>query len=68
MPGLITFGLTSLPALIVGLSATGETRDGRDGGHGSAMAGIVISGLQVAGWVLFWGLYMAGSAWTSCWS
>ncbi|RZT83256.1 hypothetical protein EV383_0055 [Pseudonocardia sediminis] len=32
------------------------------------MAGIVISGLQVAGWVLFWGLYMAGSAWTSCWS
>lgn len=60
--GLVTFGLTCIPAVIAGLSATADTRDGHRQGHGMAVSGIIVGGLQVAGWALFWVFYAIGSA------
>ena len=48
---LSLFGV-SLPGLIVSIVATGRTKTGELGGHGLAIAGIVLGGLGTIVWAL----------------
>src|SRR5687768_13156714 len=52
--GLVTFGLGSIPGIILGHLALPETRSGRRGGHGLAIAGLIIGWIQAGCWLLFW--------------
>ena len=60
--GLITFGLLSIAGVICGHIALTETRTGERGGHGLAVAGLIISWLQTGGWLLFWAFMIFGTA------
>ncbi len=60
-----TFGLTSIPAVMLGHAARNEIRRTGEGGDGLAMTGLVLGWLAVALWVLFWaGVLVAGVAFT----
>jgi hypothetical protein len=52
--GVFTGGITSIPAVICGHLAWGETKSGRASGHGMAIAGLVLGYLLIIGWVIFW--------------
>lgn len=60
--GLVTLGLGSIPGIILGYLALPETRSGRRGGHGLAIAGLIIGWIQAGCWLLFWFLAGLGSA------
>jgi hypothetical protein len=60
--GLITFGLGSIPGVFCGLQALPETRSGERGGHGLAIAGLIIGWIQFGGWALFWLFWTLGSS------
>ncbi|GHH58614.1 hypothetical protein FHS35_007119 [Streptomyces umbrinus] len=49
---LVTFGLTGLPAVILGHSARAEIRRRGEGGDGLALTGLVIGWLATASWTL----------------
>jgi hypothetical protein len=51
---LFTCGLTSIPAIVTGHLAAGETKTGERGGHGQAVTGLVLGYLCAGGWALFW--------------
>jgi uncharacterized protein DUF4190 len=58
-----TFGLTSIPAVILGHIARGEIRRTGEAGHGFAMTGLVLGWLAIGLWLLFWaGVLVAGVA------
>jgi hypothetical protein len=52
-------GLTSFVGVILGVIAMRETRRTGQDGHGLALAGTIIGGLAVAGWVIYLLLYVA---------
>lgn len=52
-------GIPSFVGVILGVIAMRETRRTGQDGHGLALAGTVIGGLAVAGWVVFILLYVA---------
>lgn len=60
--GLITFGLLSIPGVICGHLALSETQSGERGGHGLAVAGLIIGWIQIGGWMLFWLFMLIGAA------
>lgn len=58
-----TFGLTSIPAVILGHAARGQIRQTGEAGAGLAMTGLILGWLAVALWLLFWaGVLVAGVA------
>ena len=58
-----TFGLTSIPAVILGHMARNEIRQTGEGGTGLATTGLVLGWLAIGLWVLFWaGVLVAGVA------
>jgi hypothetical protein len=59
--GLITFGLGAIPGVICGHMALPETRSGSRGGHGLAVAGLIIGWIQCGGWALFWMITIVGA-------
>ncbi|QNP70808.1 DUF1707 and DUF4190 domain-containing protein [Streptomyces roseirectus] len=54
----MTFGLTGIPAVILGHSARTEIQRTGEGGEGFAMAGIILGWLSIAGWAAFMLLMM----------
>lgn len=60
--GLITFGLVAIAGVICGHIALSETRSGARGGHGLAVAGLIIGWIQCGGWLLFWFFMIVGAA------
>ena len=58
-----TFGLTSIPAVILGHMARGEIRRTGEAGDGLAMTGLILGWLAIILWLLFWaGVLVAGVA------
>lgn len=58
-----TFGLTSIPAVILGHVSRGQIRETGEAGAGMAMTGLVLGWLAIGLWVLFWaGVLVAGVA------
>ncbi len=56
-----TFGLTSIPAVILGHIARGEIRRTGEAGDGLAMTGLILGWLAIGLWLLFWaGVLVAG--------
>ena len=56
-----TFGLTSIPAVILGHTARGEIRRTGEAGAGLAMTGLILGWLAIGLWLLFWaGVLVAG--------
>jgi hypothetical protein len=51
--GLVFCGLPSIAGLILGIIAMRECRQTGQDGYGIALAGTIIGGLVVAGWVLY---------------
>jgi hypothetical protein len=52
-------GIPSFVGVILGVIAMRETRRSGQDGHGLALAGTIIGGLAVAGWVIYILLYVA---------
>jgi hypothetical protein len=59
--GLISCGFTSLPAIILGHIAEGETRQGHRGGRGQAITGLIFGYLTAVPWIIFWGMVITGA-------
>jgi Domain of unknown function (DUF4190)/DUF1707 SHOCT-like domain len=58
-----TFGLTSIPAVILGHVARGEIRRTGEAGGGLAMTGLILGWLAIGLWLVFWaGVLIAGLA------
>jgi hypothetical protein len=56
-----TFGLTSIPAVILGHMARGEIQRTGEAGDGLAMTGLILGWLAICLWLLFWaGVLIAG--------
>ena len=56
-----TFGLTSIPAVILGHLARGEIRQTGEAGDGLAVTGLILGWLAIGLWLLFWaGVLVAG--------
>ncbi len=55
-----TFGLTSIPAVILGHIARGEIRRTGEAGHGFAMTGLVLGWLAIGFWVVVLGGVLVG--------
>ncbi|OKH97309.1 hypothetical protein A6A06_32560 [Streptomyces sp. CB02923] len=49
----VTWGLTSIPAVILGHKARAEIRRTGERGDGQAVAGMILGWLGISGWVLF---------------
>ena len=60
--GFVACGLTSVLAIIFGHIAHSQIRRTGEGGHGMAVAGLILGYLVTAGWVIFWTLYILGLA------
>lgn len=60
--GLVTFGLLAIVGVVCGHVAVQETRSGARGGHGLAIAGLIIGWIQCGGWLLFWLVMILGAA------
>ncbi|MCP9952225.1 DUF4190 domain-containing protein [Actinomadura madurae] len=59
--GLIGFfacGLTSILAVIFGHISLNQIKRTREGGHGMAVAGLVLGYIVSAGWIIFWIFYI----------
>ncbi|MDT9697913.1 DUF1707 and DUF4190 domain-containing protein [Streptomyces sp. P17] len=59
---LVSFGLTGIPAVVLGHSARAEIRRTGEGGDGLALTGLVLGWLSTAGWVLFLTVLMVAAA------
>lgn len=58
---IMTAGLTSIPAVVLGHVAKDQLRKGDQEGDGLATAGLVLGWLGIIGWGMFWILAMAGA-------
>jgi hypothetical protein len=54
----MSFGLTGIPAVILGHTARAEIKRTGEGGEGFALAGVILGWLSVAGWAFFLLLFM----------
>lgn len=59
---IFTFGLTSIPAVILGHKARGEIRRTGETGDGLAITGLVLGWLAIGLWLLFWVFVLVGLA------
>ncbi|MGW0596080.1 DUF1707 and DUF4190 domain-containing protein [Streptomyces sp. NPDC002776] len=59
---LVSFGLTGIPAVVLGHSARAEIRRTGEGGDALALTGLVLGWLSTAGWVLVLTLLMVAAA------
>ncbi|WP_328873248.1 DUF1707 and DUF4190 domain-containing protein [Streptomyces sp. NBC_00287] len=59
---LASFGLTGIPAVVLGHSARAEIRRTGEGGDGLALTGLVLGWLSTGGWVLFLTVLMVAAA------
>jgi hypothetical protein len=57
-----TFGLTSIPAVILGHIARGEIRRTGEAGDGLAVTGLILGWLAISLWLLFWVFVLVGFA------
>ncbi len=57
-----TFGLTSIPAVILGHKARGEIRRTGETGDGLAITGLVLGWLAIGLWLMFWIFVLVGFA------
>jgi uncharacterized membrane protein len=57
-----TFGLTSIPAVILGHKARGEIRRTGETGDGLAITGLVLGWLAIGLWLVFWVFVLVGFA------
>lgn len=57
-----TFGVTSIPAVILGYKARGEIRRTGEAGDGLAITGLVLGWLAIGLWLLFWVFVLVGFA------
>jgi hypothetical protein len=55
-----TFGLTSIPAVILGHIARGEIRRTGEAGDGLAVTGLILGWLAISLWLLFWVFVLVG--------
>ncbi|MDT5016204.1 MAG: hypothetical protein QOD39_2364 [Mycobacterium sp.] len=64
--GLSCCGVTSIFGVILGVIAMRETRSTGQEGHGLALAGTIIGGLAIAGWVVYILFYvvLVASGWS----
>ncbi len=53
LAGLFFCGVPSVVGLILGIVAMRETKRTGQEGHGMALAGVIVGGLAVAGWLLY---------------
>jgi hypothetical protein len=51
---VFTCGVLSLFAIVLGHLAVLETKTGERGGHGQAVAGLVLGYICASGWAMFW--------------
>ncbi|MEV7285457.1 DUF1707 and DUF4190 domain-containing protein [Streptomyces sp. NPDC093252] len=58
----MTFGVTGLPAVILGHSARAEMRRTGESGEGFAITGLVLGWLSMAGWAIFLVALIAAAA------
>jgi len=58
---LASFGLTGIPAVVLGHSARAEIRRTGEGGDGLALAGLVLGWLSTGAWALFLTLLMVAA-------
>ncbi|MDX3639533.1 DUF1707 and DUF4190 domain-containing protein [Streptomyces sp. MB09-02B] len=54
----MSFGLTGIPAVVLGHTARAEIKRTGEGGEGFALAGVILGWLSVAGWAFFLLLFM----------
>lgn len=57
--GMTCCGLTAIVGLILGIVAMRETRATGQDGYGVALAGTIVGGLAIAGWVIYALIYVA---------
>lgn len=57
----LTCGLTGPVALVLGIFALVQTKNGQRPGHGLAWGGVILGGMTTILWILFWGLGLTGS-------
>lgn len=61
VPPAVVGAVDHIPGVICGHLALPETRSGECGGHGLAIAGLIIGRVQLGGWTLFWVFMPFGS-------
>ncbi|MER6678337.1 DUF1707 and DUF4190 domain-containing protein [Streptomyces sp. NPDC000983] len=59
---LVSFGLTGIPAVVLGHSARAEIRRTGEAGDALALTGLVLGWISTAGWALFLALLMVAAA------
>nr|WSY57815.1 DUF1707 and DUF4190 domain-containing protein [Streptomyces sp. NBC_00886] len=59
---VLTFGLTGIPAVILGHTARAEIRRTGEGGDGFALTGLILGWLSIAGWALIMLFVIAAAA------
>jgi Domain of unknown function (DUF4190) len=52
----ITFGATSIPAVVCGIVAIQQIKKGRSNATGMAVTGLVLGAVAIAGWLAYFGL------------
>ncbi|TDD34497.1 DUF4190 domain-containing protein [Actinomadura sp. KC06] len=56
--GFLACGLTSILAIIFGHVAQSQIKRTGEGGHGMAVAGLILGYIVTAGWIVFWIFYI----------
>lgn len=59
---LVSFGLTGIPAVVLGHSARSEIRRSGEGGDALALTGLVLGWLSTAGWAVLLTLMLVAAA------
>ncbi|MFE7269225.1 DUF1707 and DUF4190 domain-containing protein [Streptomyces sp. NPDC057623] len=59
---LVTFGLTGIPAVVLGHAARSEIRRSGEGGDALALTGLVLGWLSTAGWAVLLTLMLVAAA------
>jgi hypothetical protein len=59
--GLISCGMTSIPAIILGHMGEVATRGGARGGRGQAITGLIFGYLTAVPWIIFWAMVVTGA-------
>ncbi|MFG2285704.1 DUF1707 and DUF4190 domain-containing protein [Streptomyces sp. NPDC048595] len=58
----VTWGLTAIPAVILGHKARAEIRRTGQGGDGQAITGLILGWLAIGGWALFLLIFILSAA------
>ena len=58
----VTWGLTAIPAVILGHKARAEIRRSGERGDGQALTGLILGWLAIGGWALFLLVFILAAA------